>query len=112
MLAALGLVLIGLAAIDTAPSTPLTRNVAVKQLLFLFIGLGVMAVVAMPHHRTIGQIAYPLAIVSAVLLLVLMIPGMPQLIVPVKNGARRCHDNTIRPGGIREMRHLPSPGIE
>lgn len=99
--AAIGLTLIGLIAIDTA--NPPQRGAdgqaaagispfAAKQLVFFIAALVGMVLVLLPHHRLIVPFSYPLLIALLALLVVLLIPGMPGWLVPVRNGARRWFD--------------------
>ncbi len=91
------LAVVGLEAIDTAPSASWLGRVALRQGVFLGVGLLAMMVVALPHHRLLNQLAYPMGVVAVLLLLVLLVPGMPDSLVPTKNGARRWIDLKITP---------------
>jgi rod shape determining protein RodA len=94
-IAAIGLAVVGLQAIATAPIADHVGNVALKQAVFLGVGIVVMFAVAMPHYRLIGPLAYPLAAVTLVLLAVIMLPHMPRSIIPMRNGARRWIDTGV-----------------
>ncbi|MEX0741442.1 MAG: FtsW/RodA/SpoVE family cell cycle protein, partial [Phycisphaeraceae bacterium] len=72
---------------DTARS-----GLVLRQCIFLVAGMAMMVMVALPHHRLLVHAAYPLAIVSILTLAVLLLPFLPQSIIPVRNGARRWID--------------------
>lgn len=90
--AAIGLAVVGLAAISTAPTPDYLGNVALKQGVFLAVAILAMFIVALPHHRLIGPLAYPLAAVVLAMLALVMLPHMPQSLIPMRNGARRWID--------------------
>jgi len=90
MLAALGLATLGVYAIITAKG--LDSSFAQKQLMFVPISCIAMLVVALPHYRRFVEWSTPLAIVTLLLLIVVLIPFMPQSIAPVRNGARRWYN--------------------
>jgi rod shape determining protein RodA len=101
LLAAAGLSLLGVYAIDlgmrteleTYPdgvrlaSSTLARE-ATSQLVFLAIGVLAAAIVALPHYRLIGYIAWPVMVITTGLLIFLLIPFVPDTIVRPINGAR------------------------
>ncbi|MFA9477192.1 FtsW/RodA/SpoVE family cell cycle protein [Phycisphaerales bacterium AB-hyl4] len=87
-IAALGLTLFGVLAIDTVQP-----HYAVSQAQrWLPIALLAMAVCMIPRPRFIGEHSYILAAIAIVFMLVLIVPGLPRSIVPVINGARRWID--------------------
>lgn len=94
--ASLGLSLLGVYAIDVAVATepPLDRTgppiagTAIKQIAFTFMGLFAAAIVALPHHRLIGAISWPIMIAVLGLLVFLLVPFVPESIVRPRNGAR------------------------
>lgn len=101
VIAALALSLISVYTIDVAlhPESRPIAQVAVelvkppideagKQLLFLGIGLFAAGLVALPHYRLIGMLAWPAMLFSIGLLIVLVLPGIPESIVKPVNGAR------------------------
>ena len=92
LLAALGLGVIGLEAIATAPTPEWMGNLAAKQAVYMAMGVVACFIVALPHYRLIGQMTYPLALLTAGMLIFLLIPGIPQSVVPVVNGASRWID--------------------
>lgn len=92
LFAALGLIFIGVTAIDTAPKPSFLASAAHKQIVFALLGLIGMAIVAAPHYRRLGEFAYPVGIVVLIMLVVVLIPYMPRGFVPVRNGARRWFD--------------------
>jgi len=83
LLAAVGLTVIGIAAIGTAQSA-----YAPAQLRWLLISLVVAVGCVLPHPRVIARTVAPLAVITLVLLVLLLLPFMPRSIVPVRNGAR------------------------
>lgn len=92
LFAALGLIVVGVAAIDTAPKPSFIAGAAAKQVFFACLGLIGMALVAAPHYRRLGELAYPAGIAVLLMLVVVLIPFMPRAFVPVINGARRWFD--------------------
>lgn len=84
LLAALALTLLGVAAIDT------TRpGSADRQLAHLLIGMALAFAVAVPDYRKLRRFTWPLAILSVLLLVFVLIPVVPEEIVRPRNGARR-----------------------
>lgn len=82
--AAVGLTLVGAAAISLVePAT------ARRQLMFLPVALVAMLVTALPHHRRLVDYSYILLAITLAMLVVLLLPFMPESIVPVRNNARR-----------------------
>tara|TARA_Y100001933_G_scaffold265256_1_gene338400 strand:+ start:37482 stop:38654 length:1173 start_codon:yes stop_codon:yes gene_type:complete len=61
---------------------------AAKQTKWLMISLGMMAFTWLPHPKTIGYTSFILFLVTLALLVFLLIPGIPNSIVPVRNNAR------------------------
>ncbi len=96
LLAALGLSLLGVYAIDVAmfvepPAGLLPVHLAdrtAKQLVFLFFGLCAAAAVALPGARLVRFVAWPVAWVMLGFLVFLLIPFVPAEIVRPRNGAR------------------------
>lgn len=82
--AALGLSLLGIAAIGTTETA-----IAAKQLVLLGLGLVAAAVAATPNLRWLQIMAYPLLILSLLLLVFVLIPQVPESIVRPRNNARR-----------------------
>jgi cell division protein FtsW (lipid II flippase) len=97
LLAALGLAIIGIQAIGIArPSGDGSMPYfMMRQMQFLPIALCAMLLVALPHHRRLVSWAYVLLGVVILMLVVLLLPFMPESIVPVRNGARRWFDLQI-----------------
>jgi cell division protein FtsW (lipid II flippase) len=95
-IAALVLTFIGVMAIHTAEP-----GFGSKQLQWVPIALLVMVAVMIPHPRTISYLAYPLAGVVLVMLLILILPGVPSSFVPRVNGAKSWYD-------LKVMRFQPS----
>lgn len=91
VLAALGLSLLGVLAIDVAenpePSGALSST-AMKQLVFLVVGVSAAAIVAMPHYRWLGRASWLMYAGFIALLVFLLIPYVPRSIVAPQNGAR------------------------
>lgn len=59
-----------------------------SQLMFAGIGIFAAIVIALPHYRIIGYLAWPAMIATLGLLVFLLIPGVPDSIVHPINGAR------------------------
>ncbi len=82
----------GLLAIGTTPGgDPL----AARQGVYGLVAIGALAVTALVHHRLVAAVAYPAAALMILSLVVLILPGMPETLVPVRNGARRWIDLQI-----------------
>ncbi len=64
-------------------------SLAKRQLIFALLGLVVAAVACVPSHKVFSQSAWYLYGISAFLLLIVLIPGIPEWLVRPKNGARR-----------------------
>jgi len=90
LLAALALTMIGLDAMNLVRPAA-----AAKQLQFVPIALVGMVIAALIHPKRLVDLAYPLLGLTIVMLVILLIPGMPESIVPVRNGARRWFDLQI-----------------
>ena len=80
--AAVGLTLVGIAAIGTAEPF-----YAPLQTRWLVIALVVGAGVVLPYPRVVGASAIPLLLVALLLLVVVLLPFVPRSVVPVRNGA-------------------------
>lgn len=83
LIAAASLACLGIVAIQT--NHPLYGATQFK-----WLGLSViaLAVCCLPSPRFIGSLAYLLAAVAGLLLVILVIPGIPAWIAPVRNNAR------------------------
>ncbi|MBI1368152.1 MAG: rod shape-determining protein RodA [Planctomycetes bacterium] len=92
VLVSICLVVIGVEAIDTAPTPSWVGNVVLKQIIFSVVALGVMFIVALPHHRRISHASFSLGFITLALLVVLLIPGTPDFLIPTRNGAKRWID--------------------
>ncbi len=93
VLAGLVLTAAGVYAIDLAETTrPLVgmdlAAPAWKQVVFAIIGLLAATLVALPHHRLVGLLAWPALIAVVGLLVFLLIPAVPSFLVTPRNGAR------------------------
>ncbi len=94
VLSTFALVALGVYCIDVASSLRpdgLAPD-AKKQLMFAMIGAVIAAGVALPHYRWWLWLTWPLAAVSVLLLVVLIVPGVPSALVTPRNGARRWID--------------------
>lgn len=76
--------LVGIIAISTTEPA-----LAIRQLVFLGIGLVAAAIVALPHYGWARRLSYPLLAFIVLLLVFVMIPAVPEFIVRPRNGARR-----------------------
>jgi rod shape determining protein RodA len=97
LLASLALSLLGIYAIDlgaawsaSAPdgNAPGLSSTALRQAIFLPIGLLAALVVATPHYRWLGYFSWVLAGLVLAFLIFLLIPGVPTWLVTPRNGAR------------------------
>lgn len=88
LVAALGLTLIGTAAISTVDLAAGTGSLASQQLQRLLVALAAMALCILPHPRRLALWAYSLMGLSLLLLTVLILPGVPETLVPVRNATR------------------------
>lgn len=91
VIAGLGLSLVGVYAIDladTAGAGPDLAPVAWKQLVFVIVGLIAATLIALPHHRMVGWLAWPAFIGVIGLLVFLLIPAVPASLVTPRNGTR------------------------
>ncbi|BAM02972.1 FtsW/RodA/SpoVE family cell cycle protein [Phycisphaera mikurensis] len=80
--AAVALTWIGIAAIGTV-----RPDYAAKQARWLVIGLGGMAAFLLPPPRVLGRWSYAGFVLTIVLLVLLILPGMPRSLVPRINAA-------------------------
>lgn len=89
LLAAIALSLLGLYAIDLGVVEGARRQADPgKQLLFVGVGLLAGAIVALPHYRLLGFVAWPVMVLSLASLVFLLLPGVPAWLVTPRNGAR------------------------
>lgn len=95
VLASLGLSLLGLYAIDFAQTPPgeagtglLHSGVALRQSVFLLVGIIAGVVVALPHYRIIGAMSGVFMAISLALLVFVLLPFVPPWLVTPRNGAR------------------------
>lgn len=95
VLAGLALSLLGVYAIDLGSNlTPLRDRptglsaLALKQLLFLGVGIAAAIVIAIPNHRYIRWIAWPSMALLIVMLVVLLLPFIPAWLVTPRKGVR------------------------
>ncbi len=91
LLASLGLVALGIYCIDLTAGVGAEglSALAVRQTVFLFIGLLAGAIVAAPHYRLIRLFTPLLVAASMALLVFVLVPWAPEAIVKPRNGARR-----------------------
>jgi len=83
LLAAVMLTWVGIMAIGTAEP-----YYAQTQLRWLFISILVAGVCVVPHPRVVGQASYVILAVGIALLVFLLLPGVPNWLVPPRNGAQ------------------------
>ena len=91
--ASLVLTLVGIYAIDlgvnpTGSTGGFLGSIAMKQLIFLVIGMIACVVIALPHYKLVTAFAWLLFFGCLGLLVFLLIPGVPGSIVTPRNGAR------------------------
>ena len=97
LLAAAALTAIGVYTIDVAETTrPLAgadlTAVAWKQVVFSIVGLCAALMAAVPHHRVVAALSWPLLAVVVLLLIFLLLPFAPAALVTPRNGARAWID--------------------
>ncbi len=96
VLASLALSLVGIMAIDQGDAVRWAQEglgpTAVKQALFLGIGVSAAALIALPHYRLLGYLATPFMIAVIAALVFLLIPAVPTWLVKPRNGARSWID--------------------
>lgn len=96
VLAALGLTALGVLAIDLGEfGQPVAADLgplALRQLVFGFIGLFAAATIALPHFRLIGAFSWALLALTVLMLVFLLLPFIPTSIVRPRNGARAWID--------------------
>lgn len=94
VLGALGLSLLGIYAIDLGAGRPpvhgpvTMEGYALRQTIYLGIGLFAAAIIAFPHYRWVRWIAWPSMWGVLGLLVFLLLPFVPSSIVIPRNGAR------------------------
>lgn len=98
VLAALGLSLLGIYSIDLASGVVTPPGVAgatssghayaVRQCIFLGVGLLAAGLITLPHYRWIRWLAWPAMVGCLGLLVFLLLPFVPTSIVAPRNGAR------------------------
>lgn len=91
--AALALSLLGVYSIDVAEALKagvggVVSASASKQFVFMLVGVGAAVSIALPPYRWLGYLSPVLLAGTLVLLVVLLIPGVPEFIVKPRNGAR------------------------
>lgn len=91
LFSAAALSLIGVYAIDLGMRPDGQETIAREassQLFFLGVGVLAACIMALPHYRIIGYLAWPAMIISIALLIFLLVPIVPESIVRPINGAR------------------------
>lgn len=93
VIAALGLCLAGVLAIDLSqnPEPAGTLDLAshaIKQGIYIAVGIGAALIILIPHHRLIALLAVPGMLLCIGLLVFLLIPFVPDAIVTPRQGAR------------------------
>ncbi|MGV6813852.1 MAG: FtsW/RodA/SpoVE family cell cycle protein [Phycisphaerales bacterium] len=94
VIASLLLTLLGVYAIDIGLSRPgetgamVLSSTAIKQMIFMAVGMIACVVIALPHYKLITAVAWLLFFVCLGLLVFLLIPGIPTSIVNPVKGAR------------------------
>ncbi len=88
---AMALVVLGVNAINLTSGVNQIGlgHFAIRQLVFLPIGLLAAAIVATPHYKLIGRLTPTLALLTLGMLILVMLPMAPEWLVKPKNGARR-----------------------
>ncbi len=89
LLAALGVYCINLSSGFGATGL---SGLALRQTMYMTVGVVAMACVAIPHYRRFGPLAWPALGGSIALLVFLLVPFVPSSIVTPRNGARAWID--------------------
>jgi cell division protein FtsW (lipid II flippase) len=96
VLASLALSLIGVYAINLADAAREVHHglgpTALKQVLFLGIGVSAAVIIALPHYRILGYLSTPFMIAVVAALVFLLVPAVPTWLVKPRNGARSWID--------------------
>lgn len=64
-------------------------GLAMRQIVFLGIGVCAAGLIAVPHFRWAQRLSYPFMLVVLALLVFVLIPFVPEILVRPRNGARR-----------------------
>lgn len=96
VLSSLALTLLGIYSIDLAEGSvgvAASGNgglaaEALKQIVFLIVGLIACVVIALPHYKVVGMFSVAMYLVGLGLLVFLMLPGVPSWLVTPRNGAK------------------------
>jgi cell division protein FtsW (lipid II flippase) len=103
ILASLALSMIGIYAIDVASGVgaafgdagtqaPTLGPIATRQALYAAVGILAGIAMLFPSYRVLGYFSWALLLLSIVLMIFLLIPGVPASIVRPRNGARSWID--------------------
>jgi len=96
VLASLTLSLLGVYAIDLSDAAKAVHHGlgpnAIKQVLFLGIGISAAVVIALPHYRLLGYLSTAMMVAVVASLVFLLLPAVPSWIVKPRNGARSWID--------------------
>lgn len=79
----------GLAAVGVAAVATTHPELAPRQAVYSVVGVAAMALAAAPDYRRMRRLWPLLSLLCVALLLVVLIPGVPESIVRPRNGARR-----------------------
>lgn len=94
VIASVILTLVGIYAIDLGLSRPdetgkmVMSVTAIKQMIFMFVGMVACGVIALPHYKLVTAFAWLLFFLCLGLLVFLLIPGVPKSLVNPVKGAR------------------------
>ncbi len=96
LIASLVLTLIGIYSIDLAEGSVSVSSSsggglaaeAMKQVVFLIVGLMACVVIALPHYKVVGLFSVLMYLVGLGLLIFLLVPGVPSWLVTPRNGAK------------------------
>ena len=84
LIAAVILAWLGISAIETVSH----EHAQVQYGRWLPIAVGAMLFTLLPSPRWIGHMAYPMMVIALALLVFVILPFVPQAIVPLRNGSR------------------------
>lgn len=91
---ALTLAALGVYAIDLTAGAARSgfSPLAIRQCLYIVVGVVLAALAAVPHYRRVGAAAWTAYAAALALLIFLLIPAVPRSIVTPRNGARAWID--------------------
>jgi len=112
LIASLALTVLGVYAIDLAEATRSGTPdgslslIAIKQSVFLVVGMVASVVIALPHYRVLGYVAGVAYALGVAMLVFLLVPFVPEWLVTPRNGAKAWIDLGVvdfQPGEVMKI---------